>query len=281
MPAQIASHQHPHELVGALEDLEDLRVAHHALDRTLPDVAHPAHHLDGIGRHAHGHVTGEALRLGRDGAEAPMVVLGQPRGVVDEAPGGLDLDRHVGEHELHALERRDRLTELTPLARVARRVPEQPERQSLLQDEPCDRPVRGADDFEGGDVARLLERHRVDDQRDDDDRHDEQDGAEQQRLAASAVDHTLRQHLLLLGLGERAIVVPSLDPTRHLPRVGSRVQPDEDRVRQMGVLSDRPQGFDGDIAQGRGRPDGGIQPGSVVADRLVGFEELDLLSILE
>jgi hypothetical protein len=37
---------------------------------------------------------------------------------MDEQPRGVDRDRHVGQHELDALEGRDRLTELLPLLRV-------------------------------------------------------------------------------------------------------------------------------------------------------------------
>src|SRR4051795_1333566 len=50
------------DLVRALVDLGDLRVAHHPLDRVLVDVAVPAEHLHGLDRHRHRGVRGEQLR---------------------------------------------------------------------------------------------------------------------------------------------------------------------------------------------------------------------------
>ena len=51
------------DLVRALVDLRDLRVAHHALDRVLLDVPVAAEDLHGLGRHPHRGVGAEELRL--------------------------------------------------------------------------------------------------------------------------------------------------------------------------------------------------------------------------
>jgi len=53
---------------------------------------------------------------GRGGA-----AIDERRGVMDEQPRGVDRDRHVGQHELDALEGGDRLTELLALLRVGHR----------------------------------------------------------------------------------------------------------------------------------------------------------------
>src|SRR5205085_7390242 len=50
------------DLVRALVDLRDLRVAHHPLDRVLADVAVAAEDLDRLGRDRHGRVRAEQLR---------------------------------------------------------------------------------------------------------------------------------------------------------------------------------------------------------------------------
>ena len=49
------------DLVRALVDLRDLRVAHHPLDRVLVHVAVAAEHLDGLDRDRHRGVGGEQL----------------------------------------------------------------------------------------------------------------------------------------------------------------------------------------------------------------------------
>src|SRR5262245_54598763 len=49
----------PLDLLGSLVELGDLGVAHHPLDRELVDVAVPAEHLHGIGRHPHRGVAGD------------------------------------------------------------------------------------------------------------------------------------------------------------------------------------------------------------------------------
>src|SRR5262249_27313839 len=58
---QLAGDHHPLDLVGALVDLGDLRVAHHPLDRELPGVAIAAEELDGVDRHLHRNIGSEGL----------------------------------------------------------------------------------------------------------------------------------------------------------------------------------------------------------------------------
>src|SRR4051812_32002748 len=55
---------HPLDLVGALEDLHDLGLAHVALDREVAGVAVAAEDLDGVGGHLHGVVGGDELGYG-------------------------------------------------------------------------------------------------------------------------------------------------------------------------------------------------------------------------
>src|SRR6184192_4732239 len=70
----------PLDLRGALVDLEQLRVAHELLDRVLLDVAVAAEDLDGVGRHLHRRVGGEALREGRvQGRLAAVALVEHPR----------------------------------------------------------------------------------------------------------------------------------------------------------------------------------------------------------
>src|SRR5919201_6138749 len=57
-----AGDDHALDLVRAFVDLGDLRVAHHALDRVLGDVAVAAEHLDGLDRDRHRGVGREQLR---------------------------------------------------------------------------------------------------------------------------------------------------------------------------------------------------------------------------
>src|SRR5215510_11230578 len=106
------------DLVGALEDLGDLRVPHEALDRILAGVTVAAEDLYGVGGDLHRGVGGEALghrRLERRRRAAPIE---ERRRMMDEEPRAVHLHCHVGQHELEALEGRDRLTELLALLRV-------------------------------------------------------------------------------------------------------------------------------------------------------------------
>src|SRR5690349_18192950 len=58
---QLTGHDEALDLVGALVDLGDLRVAHHPLEREVARVAGAAEQLDGVGRDLHRDVGGVAL----------------------------------------------------------------------------------------------------------------------------------------------------------------------------------------------------------------------------
>ena len=123
---ELACHDDALHLVGALVDLGDLRVAHHPLEREVAGVAGPAEQLHGIRGHLHRDVGGVALGRGAEERQVGVAALGLGRGDVDHLAGGLELHRHVGEHELHALEVGDRLAELAPLPDVRERLVERP-----------------------------------------------------------------------------------------------------------------------------------------------------------
>src|SRR3990167_6986799 len=65
-PEQAPRDDQPLDLVRAVEDLEDLGVAHHALHRVVPDHAVAAQRLHGVHGDLHGHVRGEELRHGAE-----------------------------------------------------------------------------------------------------------------------------------------------------------------------------------------------------------------------
>ncbi len=103
-------------LVGPFDDLIELRVTHHSLDRELLRVAVAAQHLHRFGRDLHRDIGHEALGNRRDHVQPRVVARVYFIGaVVEQIAGGLDLDRHVGELELHALELRDGAPELLAL----------------------------------------------------------------------------------------------------------------------------------------------------------------------
>ena len=105
---QIARDHHALDLVGAFEDLGQLGVAHHALDRIVHGVAVAAEDLHGVGGDLHRHVAAEALGHAGEHVQAlPVAGVAGARAFVDQRARRLDLHRHVGQHELHALELRD------------------------------------------------------------------------------------------------------------------------------------------------------------------------------
>src|SRR4051812_34910793 len=108
----------PLDLVRALVDLGDLRVAHHPLHRVLVDVAVAAEHLDRLDRHGHRGVRGEQLRHRRPLAQAALAAVGDRARLVEQLAGGGGARLHVGELELDALEVVDRRAERDPLLRV-------------------------------------------------------------------------------------------------------------------------------------------------------------------
>ena len=117
LPGEGLADHHPLDLVGALEDLHDLRLAHVALDRELAGVAGAAEHLDGVGGHLHGGVGGHQLGdagLPRVRLAGVLAAGGDQVG----GPRGLDGGGHVGEQEGHALVLDDRPAERLPLPGV-------------------------------------------------------------------------------------------------------------------------------------------------------------------
>src|SRR5436190_7127535 len=116
------------DLIGALVDLRDLRVAHHPLDGVLLHVAVAAEDLDGVGRHVHRDVGAVELRHRRDLRELRRVdaVVDHLAALVEKPASGLALRLHVGKRGRDQLMLRDRLahrlTRLRILERVVRRT---------------------------------------------------------------------------------------------------------------------------------------------------------------
>src|SRR3954471_14040375 len=106
------------DLVRALVDLRDLRVAHHALDGVLVDVAVAAEHLDRLDGHRHRGVRGEQLRHRRPLAEAALGTVRHRARLVQKLARGRRSRLHVGELELDALQVVDRRAERDALLRV-------------------------------------------------------------------------------------------------------------------------------------------------------------------
>ena len=94
-PERAGDHE-PLDLVGSLADREDLRVPVEPADRVLLDVAVAAVDLHRLVGGPQRDETRLELRLGRREGERTARVL-QPRGLVGEEAGRLDLGRHVGE----------------------------------------------------------------------------------------------------------------------------------------------------------------------------------------
>src|SRR3712207_3273307 len=94
--AKRAGDHHLLDLVGALADGEDLRVAVEAAHRVLLDVAVAAVDLHGLLGRAHRQPARLELGLRGGEREVPPGVL-QARGLVRQQPGRLDLRGHVGE----------------------------------------------------------------------------------------------------------------------------------------------------------------------------------------
>src|SRR5204862_2895647 len=88
------------DLVGALVDLRDLRVAHHALDRVFLDVAVAAEDLDRVGRDLHRDVGAVELRHRGDLRQllAVRALVDQLAALVEQPARGLALRLHVGQH---------------------------------------------------------------------------------------------------------------------------------------------------------------------------------------
>src|SRR6202162_1359473 len=79
-----ARNDQPLNLRRAFPDLIDLRVAKPLLDGVLLDVAVATEDLDGVGRHLHGHVSGEALRHRSLGTLERQTLRGHPARAPDQ-----------------------------------------------------------------------------------------------------------------------------------------------------------------------------------------------------
>src|SRR5207249_6471545 len=121
-PAQDLARDHEAlDLAGPLADPHELGGALHALHRQVAHVADPAVDLDRlVGDPVRGLAREQLGHRGLLDEREPGIL--EHRSVVDEQPRRLDLGRHVGEHELHRLEVRDRLIELLALLGVSEAV---------------------------------------------------------------------------------------------------------------------------------------------------------------
>ena len=117
---QVPRDHDPLDLVGALVDLEDLRVPEELGDRIVLHEAVASEHLDGIRRDLHRHIRGEALRHRRHlrVRRARTVHVDPCRSGVGELAGGLGLHRHVRQHLLDHLVLTNRHTKLHAAVRV-------------------------------------------------------------------------------------------------------------------------------------------------------------------
>src|SRR5712692_7307735 len=88
--SEVARGDLPLDLRGALDDLEDLRVAQPLLDRVVAHDSRAAKHLHGLGRGAHRRVRRERLRVGAEQARV-LAQIERGGGAPDEQPRRLDL----------------------------------------------------------------------------------------------------------------------------------------------------------------------------------------------
>src|SRR5580765_2131475 len=120
----LARDHEPLDLVRALVDLRDLRVAHHPLDRVLLDVAVTAEDLHRVGRDLHRRVGAVELRHRGDLRQLLAVgaLVDQLAALVEEAARGLALRLHVGQHPSDQLVLDDRLAHRLAALGVLERV---------------------------------------------------------------------------------------------------------------------------------------------------------------
>src|SRR5688500_12217443 len=119
------------DLAGAVVDLGDLGVAEVAFDVVALQVAAATEDLDGVRRVLHAVVAAEDLGHGGFPREAHALPA-HGGGAPGEPPPGLDLGRHLSQHELDRLQVGERFAELgAPQGMGTRRVesgPGEPER---------------------------------------------------------------------------------------------------------------------------------------------------------
>src|SRR5258706_5833374 len=117
---QAPGDDHPLDLARPLADRAELDVAVVLLGREVLDEAVAAEDLHALLRRPDGHFRRVELGHGRELRDALPFVLDRG-GAVAEQTRGVDLRRHVGEHELDGLELRDGLAERRALLGVVAR----------------------------------------------------------------------------------------------------------------------------------------------------------------
>src|SRR3954465_14148389 len=115
---QLAGDYDALQLVGALADDEERRIAVEALDGELLGIAVAAMDAHRFEADIHRRLGGEQLGHAGFHIAALAFVVG-PRRLVDQETRGLDLGRHVGELQLYGLVFADWLTERLPELAVA------------------------------------------------------------------------------------------------------------------------------------------------------------------
>src|ERR1700693_2020710 len=164
------------------------------------------------------------------------------------------------------------------------RVSDQAKSQRFLQDQPDDGAGRSTDELQESDRLQLLQRHRVDDLRDDDRGRDREEDPEQEGLHPRP-RHAAREHELRLLVGRvRGEVLPAPDRLGDRLRLRPRVEPYEDGVDRVqigivGELAGKHLGQSG--LRRQGIRVGCFSPLPQITDRPVVLHELDLLRIGE
>src|SRR6202521_770075 len=88
IPQQVAADDHPHHLVGALENLMDAHVAQHALDRMIAQVTVAAVELQATFERLEASVRGEPLRISGKARGAFLAIAdGEGRAPLHQARG--------------------------------------------------------------------------------------------------------------------------------------------------------------------------------------------------
>src|SRR5438132_105400 len=113
VPQQSSCNYNALDLICALEDLSDFHVAHISFYGIISHIASAAQDLHRVRRHLHAGIGSEALGHGGIHARTlPMVEL--VSSFIDQQARRFNLHSHIGQHELNALERADRMAKLFP-----------------------------------------------------------------------------------------------------------------------------------------------------------------------
>ncbi len=115
---QVARHDHPHDLVGALKDLVHAQVTHDFLDAVILQIAVAAEQLQRAIRDAGSCFGHETLgHRAAHGGVRLLAVIGARRSVEEHARG-FEIDRHIREAELQGLEILQAFPEGYPLGEI-------------------------------------------------------------------------------------------------------------------------------------------------------------------